>query len=196
MPQNPFFKYYFTAAVANAFQNMYDDKDGLQALFVGYWQQLAVAFKGNPYVLGYELFNEPVRSPRAAAAVYVVLFSPPPFSVWCSCALLSLLCCAAVSLCLCCILCVSAQWAGDIYRDPLLLIDMGLSDKKNLVPLYNRLTDAIRAIDPDHIVFFEPSVSDYGFSCAPTLLVAVAARLSSACVLLLLLLLFCLIIPS
>lgn len=104
--------------------------------------------------------------------------------------------CCGLSVFVLYIVCVSAQWAGDIYRDPLLLIDMGLSDKKNLVPLYNRLTDAIRAIDPDHIVFFEPSVSDYGFSCAPTLLVAVAARLSSACVLLLLLLLFCLIIPS
>ena len=60
--QAPFFQYYFTGAVSNAFQHLYDNKRGLQDQFVNYWKQVASTFKENPFVLGYELLNEPVRS--------------------------------------------------------------------------------------------------------------------------------------
>lgn len=56
-----------------------------------------------------------------------------------------------------------SQWAGDEYRNPLVLIDMGYTDRHYLAPLYTKLHDAIRTIDDQHIIFFEPAVSDYGF---------------------------------
>ena len=34
----------------------------------------------------------------------------------------------------------------------------GVSDSKNLAPMYERLHAAIRKYDNDHIVFFEPTV--------------------------------------
>ncbi|KNC51965.1 endoglycoceramidase [Thecamonas trahens ATCC 50062] len=45
----PFFEYYFTHAVSYAYQGLYDNHNGTLDSF----------FKDNPYVLGYELLNEP-----------------------------------------------------------------------------------------------------------------------------------------
>ncbi|MCX8071923.1 MAG: glycoside hydrolase family 5 protein [Candidatus Binatia bacterium] len=46
-------------AVAQAFENFYSDRDGIQTAFVATWAYLAAAFAQEPAVAGYDLFNEP-----------------------------------------------------------------------------------------------------------------------------------------
>nr|WP_165978590.1 cellulase family glycosylhydrolase [Actinomadura darangshiensis] len=46
-------------AVAQAFQNFYDDAGGVQAHLVRTWARLAAAFADEPAVAGYDLLNEP-----------------------------------------------------------------------------------------------------------------------------------------
>lgn len=49
---------------------------------------------------------------------------------------------------------INEPWAGDIYSDPLLLVP-GVADKKNLGPVYDVLSKAIREHDQQHCIFFE-----------------------------------------
>lgn len=48
-----------TDAVKNAWQNFYDDTDGIQAELVDVWGKLAGDFAGDPAVAGFDLLNEP-----------------------------------------------------------------------------------------------------------------------------------------
>ena len=48
-----------TAAVKNAWQNFYDDTDGIQTELVDVWGKLAADFAGDPAVAGFDLLNEP-----------------------------------------------------------------------------------------------------------------------------------------
>ena len=50
---------YFTQAVNKGFGHLWKNKHGLLNKFAKYWQKVAAAFKGNPYVIAYELMNEP-----------------------------------------------------------------------------------------------------------------------------------------
>jgi endoglycosylceramidase len=54
-----FADYYASFSVAQAFQDLYDNTGGLQDAFARFWGIVAKAFSGDPYVLGYELINEP-----------------------------------------------------------------------------------------------------------------------------------------
>eukprot|EP01035_Chromulina_nebulosa_P021379 gene21379-27696_t len=54
-----FAKYYLSDEVSKAFQCLYDNTDSLWDSLAGYWVQIANRFKSYPYVLGYELMNEP-----------------------------------------------------------------------------------------------------------------------------------------
>lgn len=57
-------------AVAAAFQNFYDDVQGIQGHLVDTWARLAAEFKDEPAVAGYDLLNEPnpgLRDPITAA---------------------------------------------------------------------------------------------------------------------------------
>eukprot|EP00005_Dracoamoeba_jomungandri_P000139 CAMPEP_0174253230 /NCGR_PEP_ID=MMETSP0439-20130205/2606_1 /TAXON_ID=0 /ORGANISM="Stereomyxa ramosa, Strain Chinc5" /LENGTH=525 /DNA_ID=CAMNT_0015334145 /DNA_START=19 /DNA_END=1596 /DNA_ORIENTATION=- len=54
---------------------------------------------------------------------------------------------------------INEPWAGDIYKDPLLLVP-GYADSKNLAPLYHNLQKAIRDIDDQRIIFFEDATTD------------------------------------
>ncbi|GEE01034.1 hypothetical protein nbrc107696_14800 [Gordonia spumicola] len=57
--------------VARAFQNFYDDRNGIQDRLVRTWARLAAVFKNEPAVAGYDLINEPnpgLREPLSAAA--------------------------------------------------------------------------------------------------------------------------------
>lgn len=57
-------------AVARAFQNFYDDKNGIQGHLVATWAKLAAEFKNEPAVAGYDLLNEPnpgLREPFTAS---------------------------------------------------------------------------------------------------------------------------------
>jgi len=49
--------YYFTYDVAKAFSALYNPNHMLNHKFNQYWQKVAQTFKGNPYVIAYELIN-------------------------------------------------------------------------------------------------------------------------------------------
>ena len=52
---------------------------------------------------------------------------------------------------------LNEPWAGDVYRHPELLSnESGLADAVHLQPLYTYLHNAIRAVDNDTILFYEP----------------------------------------
>ena len=55
----PWAKYYFTLAVNKGFGNLWNNKNGLLEKFANYWKKVASTFKDNPYVIGFELVNEP-----------------------------------------------------------------------------------------------------------------------------------------
>ncbi|KAL4454599.1 hypothetical protein ABPG74_021804 [Tetrahymena malaccensis] len=51
--------YYFSWDVAEGFEKLYTNYEGRLDLMARFWGKVAQTFKGNPYVLGYELINEP-----------------------------------------------------------------------------------------------------------------------------------------
>ena len=55
--------YFLLPALMTAYDNFWAnaavDGEGLQDWYAGAWQHVAGYFKGNPYVLGYDLYNEP-----------------------------------------------------------------------------------------------------------------------------------------
>ncbi len=116
--------YYATYATSSAVGNLYDNFNGLRDSFVQYWKKLATVFGTSPYVIGYELMNEP--------------------------------------------------WAGDIYRNPLMLVP-GAADRFKLQPLYDEINTAIREVDQDKLILFEgvtwevvlPIGEMYGFTSSP-----------------------------
>ncbi|KAL5482104.1 hypothetical protein EMCRGX_G022389 [Ephydatia muelleri] len=54
-----FFVYYFSDATGKAWQSFYNNEQQIQDQFALFWGVVAKRFTGNPYVLGYELLNEP-----------------------------------------------------------------------------------------------------------------------------------------
>lgn len=55
----PFGVFYLSEAVNAGFQSLYDNVDGIADSFVSFWKTVATRFDMNPYVIGYELINEP-----------------------------------------------------------------------------------------------------------------------------------------
>jgi endoglycosylceramidase len=51
--------YQFTEAASAAYQNLYNDSNGLLTSWANFWGKVAREFADNPYILGYELINEP-----------------------------------------------------------------------------------------------------------------------------------------
>jgi endoglycosylceramidase len=45
--------------VGRGFGKLYDKGHELNNRFMKYWEKVAQTFKGNPYVIAYELINEP-----------------------------------------------------------------------------------------------------------------------------------------
>ncbi|TPX47622.1 hypothetical protein SeMB42_g00399 [Synchytrium endobioticum] len=111
--------YQTTVAGSQAYQNLYDDKDGIRTAFGQFWQTVATELKEFRNILGYDLINEP--------------------------------------------------FAGAIYRNPALLVP-GAADRINLQPFYNSISEAIRQVDQQSIIFFESVTWDnlvVGFSDTP-----------------------------
>ena len=52
-------KYYFSYDVGNVFNELYNTRSYLHKKFVQFWRKIAETFRGNPYVIAYELINEP-----------------------------------------------------------------------------------------------------------------------------------------
>eukprot|EP00499_Haloplacidia_sp_CaronLabIsolate_P008816 CAMPEP_0196780524 /NCGR_PEP_ID=MMETSP1104-20130614/7941_1 /TAXON_ID=33652 /ORGANISM="Cafeteria sp., Strain Caron Lab Isolate" /LENGTH=527 /DNA_ID=CAMNT_0042150735 /DNA_START=6 /DNA_END=1589 /DNA_ORIENTATION=- len=55
---------------------------------------------------------------------------------------------------------LNEPWLGSIWTHPLDAVVQGKADRENLVPLYERLHAAIREVDDERIVFYEPTVSE------------------------------------
>jgi endoglycosylceramidase len=111
---------YPAQATGEAFQNLYDNFDGLRDAWAAFWRRTAAVMRPlGDAVLGYELMNEP--------------------------------------------------WAGDVIRDPLLLVP-GVADRKNLARMWDAGAAAIREVDAEHAVFFEGVTWDdlgVGFAAVP-----------------------------
>ena len=115
---------YLAEATGAAFQDIYDNVNGMRDHFAKFWKKVAQSFRSRN-LLGYEIINEP--------------------------------------------------WAGNIYKDPALLLP-GKAGSKNLQPLYDNIQASIRESDSDHIIFYEPvtwgmifngTLSGSGFSQVP-----------------------------
>ena len=46
-------------AIAQGWQDFYDNENGMLDDFIRYWQKSTILFKNNPYILGFEIINEP-----------------------------------------------------------------------------------------------------------------------------------------
>lgn len=57
--KNSFIGYYTSPEVASAFGYFYQNENGVQDKFLAYWNLLSAKFANNPYVIGYDPFNEP-----------------------------------------------------------------------------------------------------------------------------------------
>jgi endoglycosylceramidase len=57
--QKAWANYYFSYDTGHAFNELYRKDSPLNKKFTAFWKKIAQRFKGNPYVLGYELINEP-----------------------------------------------------------------------------------------------------------------------------------------
>lgn len=64
---NSFFANYFTPAVARTFDNLYADKNGLWNYYADAWAAVARRWHQQPYLLGYDLINEPSAGSQTAS---------------------------------------------------------------------------------------------------------------------------------
>jgi endoglycosylceramidase len=65
---------------------------------------------------------------------------------------------------------INEPLAGSPYHSLLDFVQPGRGNSKNLLPLYQRVSNQIRAHDTQKLVFFEPGTSDYlggGFNDSP-----------------------------
>lgn len=64
-PTGSFFANYFTPALARTFDNFWADKDGLWDKYAAGWAAVAQRWADQPYLMGYDLFNEPSAGSQA-----------------------------------------------------------------------------------------------------------------------------------
>lgn len=159
---------YFTSpAVQTAFENFWANKPasdgvGVQDHFAQMWRHVAERYADEPTVLGYDLFNEPnAGSMNIAAQLKMIEAFANAVAEKDGTA-------PAVAE-------LVAQWldpAGrsqamkrledmDIYRAVLAAADPMFQEfeRTQLMPMFQRVTDAIREVDPHHIILLETSMS-------------------------------------
>lgn len=93
----------------------YSEHTYLQDHYIAMWQKVVERFKDNPYILGYDLMNEP--------------------------------------------------WGGDLVK----AFVSGDFERKQLTAFYKRLIPAIRAVDNDAYIFFEPAPAPVTFGAPSSL---------------------------
>ena len=64
-PTGSFFSNYFTPALARTFDNLWGDADQLWDRYAAGWTAVADRWGGQPYLMGYDLFNEPSAGSQA-----------------------------------------------------------------------------------------------------------------------------------
>ena len=99
-----FADYHYIAGFSSAYRNFYQNKANIQEKFVEFWKVVVKRFKGNKYILGYDLWNEPAP--------------------------------------------------GGPLEDIKNMIP-GRPDKVDILPVYRKVNDALREIDPNYILYFE-----------------------------------------
>lgn len=57
--KSAFFMYNTSPDITSLYQKLYDNEGGLLDKFISFWQKVAERFKGNKYVIGYDIWNEP-----------------------------------------------------------------------------------------------------------------------------------------
>ena len=67
-----FYTYYMTKQAMAAFGHFFNNKDGVQDKFVNYWDHVSAKFANNPYVVGYDPFNEPFPGNPASDPMLLV----------------------------------------------------------------------------------------------------------------------------
>ncbi|MCU1588813.1 MAG: endoglycoceramidase [Frankiales bacterium] len=65
VPAGSFFANYFTPALARTFDNFWANTDGLWDKYAAGWSAVAQRWSSQPYLMGYDLFNEPSAGSQA-----------------------------------------------------------------------------------------------------------------------------------
>jgi endoglycosylceramidase len=65
VPAGSFFANYFTPALARTFDNFWANTDGLWDRYAAGWSAVAQRWSAQPYLMGYDLFNEPSAGSQA-----------------------------------------------------------------------------------------------------------------------------------
>ena len=60
--KNSFVRYFQTPEFLSAFDNLYENKKGIQDKFASFWDKVSQTFANNTYVIGYDPINEPYPS--------------------------------------------------------------------------------------------------------------------------------------
>ncbi|HWU69148.1 MAG TPA: cellulase family glycosylhydrolase [Stenotrophobium sp.] len=64
-----FFVNYLTPAVSHTFDNLWADKNGIWDQYAAAWTAVARRWRGQPYILGYEIINEPSAGTQAVTCL-------------------------------------------------------------------------------------------------------------------------------
>ena len=145
--------YWTSQCVQTAFDNFWANKPGpdakgIQDRFALAWQHVVKRFKDEPAVIGYDLFNEPFIGSgalEALGAVVAAMQNEPGFE--------------AIS--------TPSEMLSVVAGKPTLyekMLDAAAPvfqkfEREKLQPMYERVAAAIREVDPDGILFLEPSIS-------------------------------------
>ena len=54
-----FGRYYISPEGQTLFRALYDNNQGIQDKFVGFWAEVAKKFASNQYIMGFDVLNEP-----------------------------------------------------------------------------------------------------------------------------------------
>eukprot|EP00358_Blepharisma_japonicum_P001629 CAMPEP_0202946080 /NCGR_PEP_ID=MMETSP1395-20130829/8365_1 /ASSEMBLY_ACC=CAM_ASM_000871 /TAXON_ID=5961 /ORGANISM="Blepharisma japonicum, Strain Stock R1072" /LENGTH=508 /DNA_ID=CAMNT_0049646453 /DNA_START=69 /DNA_END=1595 /DNA_ORIENTATION=+ len=65
-------RYYMTPEAADAFQRLYKNINGLQDKFLAFWNTVSSFFANNPFIVGYDPFNEPLAADMYTNPDYMV----------------------------------------------------------------------------------------------------------------------------
>jgi endoglycosylceramidase len=177
-PPGGWFMAYLHPAVIKVFDNFYANTPGpggvgIQDRFVAMWQHVAKRFRNDTNIIGYNIINEPsygsaftavmggiaVAATKELGPEATTLFTNP----------------AAVKDPTAAI---AAMIQGLIKKDALFKVLDEASppaqqfERTTLQPFYNRAVAAIREVDPDHVIFFDPPAGDMSGTRMPSALEA------------------------
>ncbi len=150
----PWFVGYVKPEVLSAFDAFWDDAAvpatgrGVQEHYADAWKAVARRFRGEPYVLGYDLMNEPFYGTAIFAVLAAAMVRDPVVAAEEGLALLT------------------GKGTGgpesslhDVDRLDRFLAGMEAPvkrfERRKLMPFYDRVARAVREVDHEHIVFLE-----------------------------------------